>query len=513
MSFRFRTLFSYGLLGAILIAESFTVLSNSKRSWYFGLVASIVLFGIWVLFVMEWDVAKARPGTKHIQKQIPDGVILAFVVGVLLLGMAKAPHRSNDVYAYGSYGRLVSNYHVSPYTVRPSKFPLDPIVRQMAPGWRNARSVYGPGFTALSTVGAWIAGTSALRLRLWFQFLSSLATLLSALFIRRMAPDRWWLFAVNPVVLITIAHEGHNDALLALGFLGFLAAVRRANESGLIPGGGANAIPEGDETSSESHSHAHRAIACFIFAAAIKITALLALPAVGAWLLMRWGWRRSLKLMLPWTLLSALMFFGIGGLRALATFKGLRLIRSESSLWNLPWVREHFDTPVGKPGPLATSISLVLVSVAALIVASIALLVRFNQTRRSGSGEKLLKSNGKDAKSPSTYFDAAFIATLLIAPIALFITLAPYVLPWYWAWLLGPAVLLGRKARLMLMVTALIASIAYGAGTRLPNFGARIITGSRVLLAVLGIAIAIASLGYLFQVLGTLVSNRGDGRA
>lgn len=66
-----------------------------------------------------------------------------------------------------------------------------------------------------------------------------------------------------------------------------------------------------------------------------------------------------------------------------------------------------------------------------------------------------------------------------VLPLIVFITLGLYVLPWYWGWLLAPAVLLPGKLRKMVLISAAMHTLAYGAGTLLRENFATVLTIAR----------------------------------
>jgi flagellar biogenesis protein FliO len=428
-------LFAVGLVAAQLG----TLLARSKATWFAWLCVSLILFGCLTL-------ARFFEVRRH--TQVPDGsavsgmpqrpnrawsrFTLAAMTLLLFVGLARPPHRSNDIYAYGAYGRLVSEHSISPYTTRPSAFPSDPVILRMDSGWRKTRSVYGPAFTALSAVGMRIAGTSSLIERLWFQTLAAVATGLSALLLKRLSPRHWWLFAFNPVVLIVVAHEGHNDALVGLGILSALWFLK------------------GAQTATPNQSRfTHAAIGCLVFAASIKITAILAFPMFAAWILRHFGWKRGARIGAPWILVCTGLFAATGGTTAFSAFRGLRTFRSTTSLWHLDAIRRFIDAAEQAPGVLALTLPAI-----ALVVTELFVLWR-------------VWHPGLPVKLHIRTYDFTQLVTLALAPLIVFIALGLYILPWYWGWLLAPAVLLPPRLRLLVFLSAAMHSVAYGAGTLL----------------------------------------------
>jgi hypothetical protein len=427
-------LFGLGLL----VTQVAAVLAGSAVHWFGWLCASLCLFGCLI-------------GSRYFAPRVErrwNWFTLAAMGLVLLAGLVKPPHRSNDVYAYGAYGRLVSEHSVSPYATRPSAFPNDPVIFRMASGWQNTRSVYGPVFTAISAAGMRVADTSLLIERLWFQTLAGLATGLSALILKRLSPQYWWMFALNPVVLIAVAHEGHNDALVGLGILSALWFLKSSQPV------------KGDATQFPWFIHA--AIGSLVFAASIKITAILAAPALTMWILRRFGWKRAARIAAPWIAVCVGLFAAIGGPSALSAFRGLRTFRSTTSLWHLDVIRQLTDSAGHKPGSLALTLPAFALAISGLLV----ILQTLQPVLPQPLTDPLQAQEAQPSCTMHTY-DFIRLAFLTVAPLVVFIALGLYVLPWYWAWLLAPAILLPSKLRPVVLICAATHTVAYGAGTQL----------------------------------------------
>jgi hypothetical protein len=457
-----------------------SVLAGSADEWFAWLVASLGLFGCLTLSrnllkqnrrvsevpkpavpevpqvhevheVHEIPMLSGTPKARIVPR-IDRGwnlFTLAAMILVLLAGLVKPPHRSNDVYAYGAYGRLVSEHSVSPYVTRPSAFVTDPVITRMTPGWRNTRSVYGPAFTAISAAGMRVAGTSLLIERIWFQTLAALATALSALILKRLSPQHWWMFALNPVALIVVAHEGHNDALVGLGILSALWFARKVEA----------ATPNGPQFP----WFAHAAIGSLVFAASIKITAILAAPALAMWIYRHFGLKHAARIGAPWIAVCTGLFAAVGGPAALGAFRGLRAFRSTTSLWHLEVIRQLTDGAGRKPGALALTLPAVALAISGLFVILQTLRPALPQPQ-TDSWQAEQRSQPHSTMHAYEFVQLAFLAT---APLIVFISLGLYVLPWYWAWLLPPAILLPSKLRLVVLMCAATHAVAYGAGTRL----------------------------------------------
>src|SRR5205085_7125950 len=109
--------------------------------------------------------------------------------------------------------------------------------------WRRTKSVYGPGFTLLSAAGMKVAGSSRLAARLFFQVVAALAIGAVLFLVDRRGRDPLALAAIglNPVIVLGVVNNAHNDALVGLPVLGavLFVASERPVAAGLVAAAGA----------------------------------------------------------------------------------------------------------------------------------------------------------------------------------------------------------------------------------------------------------------------------------
>ncbi len=141
---------------------------------------------------------------------------------------------SRDAYSYWAYGRIVTTHDGNPFSIAPVGFPGDPATRAVAPAWRDRTSVYGPAFTEASAVVSDAAGRSAERASLLFRlaaaFAAVAATTLAAAVARRKAFAAAFV-GWNPLVAVSFAGGGHNDAWMLVLMLAALALVARRRDT------------------------------------------------------------------------------------------------------------------------------------------------------------------------------------------------------------------------------------------------------------------------------------------
>lgn len=243
---------------------------------------------------------------------------------------------SHDVFNYIFNARMIISYGVNPHEVTALAFPVDPWTRFMHN--THTAAPYGYGWTMLSLL-PYLAGFQKFILT-WFSF--KLFSLLSFLGVLRVLyglieqkADKWriFLFALNPLVLIEVLSNAHNDLWMLLPALGSYALLRRflirkkfVEKAGLLAG----------------------AIVLLALSISIKLATLVLVP-LSAWLLLlHTGWpaglERQLRFPQYFQVLSAdwfakqMPFFA-----AIALFLPLLTEQSKQFLpwyllWSLVWV-------------------------------------------------------------------------------------------------------------------------------------------------------------------------------
>jgi len=314
---------------------------------------------------------------------------------------------SSDAFGYLSYARLGVLHGLNPYRHPPLAAPHDAVLRYVY--WRNATTPYGPLFTLLSYPLALLSPAAAL----WtLRCVAASASVALAWVVSRAAAARGrepvgaaLLVGCNPVLLFYAVFGSHNDleATLLIA-LGLLFAVRHA---------------EG------------RSATAFVAAAAIKLTAGIALPFALLGARRRWPMLRASVLATALATIGTLALFGPHVLDQ------VRRISSDAS-YNIAYTG---------PDRLATLLGTTItpsLRAACLAAAGVVVLVGLLRVVRGGD-----------------WINAAGWATL-----ALMVALASAG-PWYLVWVLPFAALArGRGLRL-----ATLALTAYLLAVHLPLLG------------------------------------------
>ncbi len=137
---------------------------------------------------------------------------------------------TTDIFSYVMYGHISAIYGLNPYIYPPAAFPSNPLLGWIYPIWHDAPSVYGPLWTDLGWVMAWLSQPLSLVDRVFaYKLLMNVVHLANLGLV-------WWLlglvkpdggspraritafavFAWNPLMLFEVAGNAHNDALMVL---------------------------------------------------------------------------------------------------------------------------------------------------------------------------------------------------------------------------------------------------------------------------------------------------------
>jgi len=314
-------------------------------------------------------------------------VVVPTIATVLVVAVVAYPIGSRDIWSYVIYGRMLGLHGASPYLHTPNQFPTDPFLHLV--DWRHTASVYGPGFTVFSTLGAVLAGPSVLLARLWHQGAAAIALAIALCVVWRRTRDPGalvWL-GLHPLIVVLVVNGGHNDLLVGLALLLAVVALdaRHGARSGAAIGAGA----------------------------LVKITSGLALIGASAWAASGRARSRAWMVIAAAALVIAVGYIPIAG-QALTPMTSHASLVSRASLWQLP----NALFGIG-----AANLLRALPFAGAGIVLVLAVFVAMRRRRDD---------------TP---------ALAVAGSVASYQAVAPYVLPWYCAWSL-PSLALRRDAPL-----------------------------------------------------------------
>jgi hypothetical protein len=198
---------------------------------YSPLACGVYVLILAALFALWWQ-AWRFAHTDEARSRGP--LILAFAaIFACTLGLMY-PINATDLFQYVFRSRVFAIYHGNPLVLTPQDFLGDPVLPYVGE-WTYIPSPYGPTWELLAGAVAWLARGQLLPTLLGLKALVVVFYLGTALVLERLlaivAPSRRvagvLFFAWNPLVLLELAGNGHNDAVMFFFIvLGFYLLVR-----------------------------------------------------------------------------------------------------------------------------------------------------------------------------------------------------------------------------------------------------------------------------------------------
>ena len=178
------------------------------------LAAIILLILITIFSWLYWRLIKSShklPAAK---------TLLRLFLPFILFGLFAYPLFSHDIYNYIFNAKMVLIYHANPHIQTAIQFSSDLWTRFMHN--IHTPAPYAYGWTLLSLIPGLATLTNSFTLSLWSTKLFIYGFFLLQLYILSLLiaklfpqqPRRWWLFALNPLVLTETLIVGHNDVVM-----------------------------------------------------------------------------------------------------------------------------------------------------------------------------------------------------------------------------------------------------------------------------------------------------------
>jgi hypothetical protein len=189
------------------------------------IVAVLICFGLYGAALVLVLTRRARPSP---------WLVLGAAAAFCLILWPVHPLTSADVFNYIAGARVLWTHGANPLTVAPAAFADDPFT-VMLRFWREIPSPYGPLWSVVAGPAVLLGGDSPLRSVLAFKALSIAFFLATAVLLfltaRRIRPDSavptLLAFAWNPLAVLHVAGNGHNDAVMMFFVALFLYALTR----------------------------------------------------------------------------------------------------------------------------------------------------------------------------------------------------------------------------------------------------------------------------------------------
>ena len=208
------------------------VLLTAARQSAGGIVVSLLYLLLVLSALAAWmwalRIAAETPGRSPRHLLILTGLLCLPAFGFVGLF-------SDDVYLYNLYGRTIAEYGANPLVHRPAAFSWDPHLPWVY--WKDLPSSYGPIWLMLSGALSALASDSITAVVLWYRAAAlaiHLATAAALWQVMRQTAPRdavaaTLFYAWNPLVILEVVANAHNDVLVALlAVLLITATVQRA---------------------------------------------------------------------------------------------------------------------------------------------------------------------------------------------------------------------------------------------------------------------------------------------
>jgi hypothetical protein len=281
-------------------------LGNPRASWasmveptgWNALWHLVIYLGLTLFYLAMLRLLVPSGRNEHPRLHIALILVTWLACSAALMKVAPAGE-SHDIFDYVFRGRMMAEYRANPLVDVPDELGLStPYARYLA--WHKSVDTYGPVWEASSAavavsvrqiarwMGWWdnypVCPKSSESCRLLMVYITGyrlLATLLTGLsgwlifsMVRHsqpsLAPLALAMWLLCPMTLIATALGGHNDAvMLALTLLCWWLLQR---------------------------GRPFLALMALVLAAHVKLTALIWLPACFLWIVLRWGWKRALRI-------------------------------------------------------------------------------------------------------------------------------------------------------------------------------------------------------------------------
>jgi len=199
-----------------------------------SLAVALAIVGVgYLVAIIALDRGPSQPiGAKR--------TVIAFMLLFQLTLLLMPGVFSTDVFSYLIYGEMAGVHGLNPYVLPPNVLTGNPLLEWIYPDWQTLPSPYGPLWTAISaTMAPWLVSLDVsdqvLVHKLWMNVVHLTNVALLAWLLKRSLADHahgarltaFTIFAWNPLLLLEVAGNGHNDGLMLTLLLAGLVPIAR----------------------------------------------------------------------------------------------------------------------------------------------------------------------------------------------------------------------------------------------------------------------------------------------
>src|SRR6266566_1282351 len=192
---------------------------SSPNDWTHLVLLSLTLIAATGVFAgAGWSILRLQNNNS-----VTTRWLLLLLAGATLFGLTLLVQPalfSDDVFTYIFSGRILAIYHADPLNTAPIQFPADPYLRWLGSG-RYTPNIYGPLWLCIASLLVSI-GKGPVATLLLFKGVAMFSHLINCILVwailGKIAPGRrllgTLLYALNPLSVIELAGNGHNEGIL-----------------------------------------------------------------------------------------------------------------------------------------------------------------------------------------------------------------------------------------------------------------------------------------------------------
>ncbi len=192
---------------------------SSPNDWTHLVLLSLTLIAATGVFAgAGWSILRLQNNNSATTRWL-----LLLLAGATLFGLTLLVQPalfSDNVFTYIFSGRILAIYHADPLNTAPIQFPADPYLRWVGSG-RYTPNIYGPLWLCIASLLVSI-GNGPVATLLLFKGVAMFSHLINCILVwailGKIAPGRrllgTLLYAWNPLSVIELAGNGHNEGIL-----------------------------------------------------------------------------------------------------------------------------------------------------------------------------------------------------------------------------------------------------------------------------------------------------------